>query len=75
MEDGIERKILLEMAERLVAKKSEILKFLQETGNINQEVIKSVTKALLERGLLTPVYSSETTYAITQKGLKEAFRI
>ena len=74
MEDGIERKILEEMAERLVAKKSEISNFLSEKGNFSKEAITAVTKSLLERGLLTPVYSSETTYAITQKGIKEVIR-
>ncbi|PIV68721.1 MAG: hypothetical protein COY38_04045 [Candidatus Aenigmarchaeota archaeon CG_4_10_14_0_8_um_filter_37_24] len=72
MENGIERKILEEMCERLVASKSEILGFLVKEDEIPTPVIDSVTKTLVQRGLLTKIYSSAPTFAITQKGMKEA---
>ena len=74
MEDGVERKILEEMAERLVANKREILSFVSKEKEVPMSVINSITKSLAQRGLLTEVYSSETSYAITQRGIKEASR-
>jgi len=37
----------------------------------SQAVIEAALKKLVERRLIVPVYSSSSTFAITQKGMKE----
>ncbi|MEM5793158.1 MAG: hypothetical protein QXY45_02255 [Candidatus Aenigmatarchaeota archaeon] len=71
MEDGIEKKILQEMSNRLVANKSELIEIFKGK-NIQPSIIESTIKSLVQRGLLVPVYSSSPTFAITQKGLKQS---
>ena len=72
MENGIEKKILEEMNLRLVANKREILNFLNKEREIPMPVVNAVTKSLVQRGLLKKIYSSTTSFAITQKGMKQA---
>jgi len=73
MEDGIEKKILEEMCVRLVANKSEIMNFIiKSKGEVASGVINSITKSLVQKGLLIEVYSSTRSFAITQKGIKQS---
>ena len=75
MYDEVARKILERMGEKLVARKSELIEYVKNNVKINprdpSSVVTSVLKALVQKGLITPVYASETTFAITQKGMKE----
>lgn len=73
MEDGIEKKILEEMCVRLVANKSEIMSFIiKNKGEVASGVINSITKSLVQKGLLIEVYSSTRSFAITTKGIKKS---
>ena len=72
MNNGIEKKILEKMATTLVASKSELISSLSKDANISKDIVVSAAKSLISKGFLTPVYSSETTYAITQKGMRES---
>jgi len=74
MYDGIEKKILKEMSRRLVVKKIELLEFAKKQ-KISRNTINAVSKMLVQKGLLTTVYASESTFAITQKGIREANRL
>jgi predicted transcriptional regulator len=72
VENGIEKKILEEMAFRLVATKGEIVNFVTNGTEISSSAVDAITKSLVERGCLTKIYSSTTSYAITQKGIKQS---
>jgi len=74
MYDGLEKKILKEMSERLVARKVELWE-LAKKQKISKNAISTVTKMMVQKGLLTTVYASESTFAITQKGMREASRL
>ncbi|HDM05876.1 MAG TPA: hypothetical protein ENG34_01185 [Candidatus Aenigmarchaeota archaeon] len=71
--EKIARKIIERMREVLVAKKSELVELVKNDINPSDpaRVVDAVTKKLVERGLITPVYGFETTFAITRKGMKE----
>ena len=75
MYEEIERKIMKLMSEKLVARKSELLehvkKYIKGNPHSPKAVVDSVTKDLLQRGYIIPLYTSETTFAITQKGIRE----
>lgn len=71
MEDGIEKKILQEMSERLVAMSSEIFGFFESRKDVTPDMVKSATRGLVEKGFLKVINMAETSYAITQKGMKE----
>ena len=74
MYDGIEKKMLEEMSRRLVAKKIELWEFAKKQ-KISKSAMDSVTKILVQKGMLTKIYASESTFAITQKGIREANRL
>ncbi len=62
-----EKKILKKLSESLVANKSELVEVAKDNGNID-----SAISSLVENELIIPLYGSHTTFAITQKGIKEA---
>jgi predicted transcriptional regulator len=75
-QEKLTRKILERMTEVLVARKSELVELIK--NDVNPEnpktVVDMITKMLAQRGLITPLYACETTFAITQKGMKEINR-
>jgi hypothetical protein len=72
MHEKIQRKIMKIMKEKLVARKSELIECVK--GDINphdpKKIVDSITKTLVQRGFIVPLYASETTFAITQKGMR-----
>jgi len=74
MYEEIEKKIMKMMNEKLVARKSELIEHVKGDikGNPHspKSVVDSVTKSLLQKGYIIPLYASETTFAITQKGMR-----
>jgi hypothetical protein len=75
MFEEIEKKIMKMMSEKLVARKSELIEHVKRgiKGNPHspKSVVDSVTKELVQKGYIIPLYASETTFAITQKGIRE----
>lgn len=67
--NGIEKKILDELKESLVLRKSEIVSILKKS-KMDTGGLDVITKSLSQRGMITEIYASEKTYAITQKGIK-----
>ena len=63
------------MCEKLVARKTELIECVKGDikGNPHspKSVVDSITKTLVQRGLIIPLYASETTFAVTQKGMRE----
>jgi len=72
MYEKIQKKIMKMMKEKLVARRSELIKHVK--GDINphnpKTVVDNITKTLVQRGFIIPLYASETTFAITQKGMR-----
>jgi hypothetical protein len=75
MYEKIEKKIMKMMKEKLVVRKSELLKSVKGDikGNPHspKAVVDSITKELVQRGFIVPLYASETTFAITQRGMRK----
>ena len=69
----IEKKILKKFGESLVVRKSELVNHIK--GDVNPEnprtVVDSIIQKLIQQNLITPLYASESTFAITQKGMKD----
>lgn len=72
--DGISKKVLEVFREKLVVRKIELIELIREDVGKNpsnpRAVVESVTKMLVQKGLITPLYASESTFAITQRGMK-----
>ncbi len=72
-QEKLTRKILQRMSEVLVARKSELVELIK--NDVNPEnprtVVDMITKMLVQRGLIMPLYACETTFAITKNGMKE----
>jgi predicted transcriptional regulator len=70
--DALTKKIMERMKEVLVARKTELIDFVN--GDINPEdpkvVVGNILSELAQKGLITPLYASESTFAITQKGMR-----
>jgi predicted transcriptional regulator len=74
--EKIARKIMKKMADVLVARKSELVDLIRDDVNPEDpaEVVDVIMKMLVQSGLITPLYACETTFAITQKGMREISR-
>ena len=68
--DGIEKKILERMCQNLVVRKSELIQFVRDDTKNPRDMVDVVTKSLITKGLIISVYASETTFAVTQRGMK-----
>jgi len=72
--DFISKKILEIFREKLVVRKGELIELIKDDVGANpgnpRTVVEAVTKTLLQKGLIIPLYASETTFAITQRGMK-----
>jgi hypothetical protein len=72
-QEKLTRKILERMGEVLVARKSELVELIK--NDVNPEnpktVVDMITRMLAQKGLVTPLYTCETTFAITKRGMKE----
>lgn len=74
MYEKVEKKIMKLMKEKLVARKIELIEHIKGDVTSNphspKSVVDSITKTLVQRGFIIPLYASETTFAITQKGMR-----
>ena len=72
-QEKLTKKILERMGEVLVARKSELVELIK--GDLNPEnpktVVDMITKMLIQKGLITPLYACESSFAITKRGMKE----
>jgi predicted transcriptional regulator len=67
--NGVEKKLLDVLSEGLVMRRSELVDVLK-SKKADVSGLDVIAKSLVQRGLITEVYASEKTYAITQKGMK-----
>ena len=68
--NGFERKILEKMSESLVVNISELYSSFKATNKRDKAAVNMAVKALVQKDMITPVYASETTFAITQNGTR-----
>jgi len=75
-QEKLTRKIMERMTEVLVARKIELVELIK--GDVNPEnprtVVDMITKMLTQKGWIMPLYACETSFAITQRGMKEINR-
>jgi hypothetical protein len=75
MNDAITKKILEEFKEKLVVRKAELIELIKDDVCKNPgnpvEVVENVTKMLVQKKMITPVFSSTSTFAITQTGTRQ----
>jgi hypothetical protein len=73
MEDGIEYKVLKKFKDSLVVRNSELIQLIQNEVKCSGDsvnIVKTLTKNFIQKGWITPLYASESTFAITQRGIK-----
>ena len=70
----LEKKVLKKFGEALVLRKSELIKFIKDDVKNPENpktVLDSIIQKLIQQKYITPLYASESTFAITQNGMKE----
>lgn len=70
--DGFEREVMKKMRRSLVVNKVELLEQVKNKTKNPKTRMNNVLKELIDRGWIVPLYGSETTFAITQKGMRES---
>jgi predicted transcriptional regulator len=75
MNDGIEREILEEIAEKLLMKKEEIIFLLENKVDDPLKSANEILNSLIKQGLITPAPVGTSAYAVTQKGMREARKV
>ena len=73
MEDGIERKVLQKFKDSLVVRRSELIQLIHnelKTSEDPKNLVNTLTRMFIQKGWITPLYASESTFAITQRGIK-----
>lgn len=74
MYDNITKKVLEKFKEKLVVRKAELVELIKDDVSKNPgnptEVIDSVTKMLVQEKMITPVFASNSTFAVTQRGVR-----
>jgi len=68
--DGIERELLVEICNRFVVNKQELIGFLDGKVEKPAKVADTLTKSLMDKELIRYV-EGQGCYAITQKGMRE----
>jgi len=70
LDNGIETELLKEFGKRLVMRKEEIIKFLKGRVSDPHYMAKILIQSLIQRGLITYIYSGSSSYAITKTGMR-----
>jgi hypothetical protein len=72
MNDGFEREILGQISQKLLMKKEEIILFLQGKVDDPMKISNEIIKNLLSQNLIAIAPVGNSTYAVTQKGIRAA---
>ena len=68
--NGFEKKVLEKMSESLVVNRSELFAVAKAKNNKQRKQVEVAINSLVDKKLITPVYGSYTTFAITQNGIR-----
>lgn len=75
MYEKLTKKVLKKFREKLVVRKTELVELITNDVSKNPgdpiEVINTITRMLVQKKIITPLYTSGSTYAITQRGVRE----
>jgi len=74
MNGGIENEILKQIAEKLLMKKQEMLVLASGREDAVQ-IVNSALNSLLAKGMITAAPVGDGTFAVTQKGMREARKV
>jgi len=71
MDDGVEKKVLEEIAHRELMKKDEVIQFLEDKVDNPKNIVNSIINSLVKKELVTFVTPiGESCLVITQKGMR-----
>jgi len=71
MNNDIAKEIMKIMKEKQVSRKWEVFEEISKKKKISKKEFEKTLDELLEKNLLVSVYGGNTTFALTQKGLRE----
>ena len=75
MNDGFQKEVLKQIAEKLLLKKVEITLSLQGRVDNPSQVASEIISNLLKEGLIAVAPVGDGTYAVTQRGMREAAKV
>lgn len=66
--NGFEKKVLDKMHQSLVANKFELFEAAKAKTKKDKTEVERAIRSLINKDMIVPVYSSHTTFALTQNG-------
>jgi len=72
MRDEITKEIMRVMKEKQVSRKWEVYEEIKKGKKISKKEFEKILDELIEKHWLVSIYGSDTTFALTQKGMKES---
>ncbi len=72
MKDDIAKEIMKIMKEKQVSKKWEVFEELTKKKKISKKEFENIINELIEKNWLVSIYGGNTTFALTQKGMRES---
>ncbi len=72
MKESIAREIMRIMKEKQVSRKWEVYEELKKSKKISKKEFEKILDELIEKRWLVSIYGSDTTFALTQKGIRES---
>ncbi|MEM5799278.1 MAG: BlaI/MecI/CopY family transcriptional regulator [Candidatus Aenigmatarchaeota archaeon] len=70
--NDVEKEIMKIMKEKQVSRKWEIFDEISKKKKISKKEFEKVLNQLLEKNWLVSIYGGNTTFALTQRGLRES---
>ena len=72
MKDEIAKEIMSIMKEKQVSRKWEVYEEIKKNRKISKKEFEKILNELIEKHWLVSIYGSDTTFALTQKGIRES---
>jgi predicted transcriptional regulator len=72
MRDDIVKEIMAIMKEKQVSRKWEVYEEIKKSKKISKKEFEKILNELMEKHWLVSIYGSDTTFALTQKGMRES---
>ena len=72
MKESRARAIMRIMKEKQVSRKWEVYEELKKSKKISKKEFEKILDELIEKRWLVSIYGSDTTFALTQKGIRES---
>jgi predicted transcriptional regulator len=72
MRDDIVKEIMEIMKEKQVSRKWEVYEEIKKSKKISKKEFEKILNELMEKHWLVSIYGSDTTFALTQKGMRES---